>query len=56
MHLQSALRKTIVFVTHDIDEALRLADRLATPWLRAGRITRTGRWGSAMAPMVGGAR
>ncbi len=27
--LQSELRKTIVFVTHDIDEAVRLGDRLA---------------------------
>ncbi|WP_269822559.1 ABC transporter ATP-binding protein [Dictyobacter vulcani] len=27
--LQSRLRKTIVFVTHDIDEAMRLGDRIA---------------------------
>ncbi|MFF0491673.1 ABC transporter ATP-binding protein [Nocardia sp. NPDC004068] len=27
--LQSELRKTIVFVTHDIDEAIRLGDRIA---------------------------
>jgi osmoprotectant transport system ATP-binding protein len=29
LNLQSELRKTIVFVTHDIDEALKLADRVA---------------------------
>ncbi|GAA3800556.1 ABC transporter ATP-binding protein [Sphaerisporangium flaviroseum] len=29
LRLQSELRKTIVFVTHDIDEAVRLGDRIA---------------------------
>jgi osmoprotectant transport system ATP-binding protein len=29
LRLQRAVRKTIVFVTHDIDEAVRLADRVA---------------------------
>src|SRR3546814_14260115 len=29
LRLQSVLRKTIVFITHDFDEAIRLADRIA---------------------------
>ncbi len=29
VRLQSVLKKTIVFITHDIDEAIRLADRIA---------------------------
>ena len=29
LRLQAAVRKTIVFVTHDIDEALKLGDRIA---------------------------
>ncbi|WP_432254112.1 ABC transporter ATP-binding protein [Streptomyces sp. HNM1019] len=29
LRLQSELRKTVVFVTHDIDEAVRLGDRIA---------------------------
>jgi osmoprotectant transport system ATP-binding protein len=29
LRLQSVVRKTIVFVTHDIDEAVRLGDRVA---------------------------
>jgi glycine betaine/proline transport system ATP-binding protein len=29
LHLQDTLRKTIVFITHDFDEAIRLADRIA---------------------------
>jgi osmoprotectant transport system ATP-binding protein len=29
LHLQDQVRKTIVFVTHDIDEAIRLGDRIA---------------------------
>src|SRR5438270_9612845 len=29
LEIQASLRKTIVFVTHDIDEAIKLADRIA---------------------------
>ncbi len=29
MRLQAMLHKTIVFITHDFDEAIRLADRIA---------------------------
>ena len=29
LRLQAMLRKTIVFITHDFDEAIRLADRIA---------------------------
>ncbi|MDQ3951643.1 MAG: ATP-binding cassette domain-containing protein, partial [Actinomycetota bacterium] len=29
LRIQSELRKTIVFVTHDVDEALKMADRIA---------------------------
>jgi len=36
LDLQKELRKTIVFITHDLDEALRLGDRIAI--LRDGRI------------------
>ena len=41
MRLQKMLKKTIVFITHDIAEAFRLADRLAI--MRAGRIVQIGR-------------
>ena len=36
LRIQHDLRKTVIFVTHDIDEAIRLADRIAI--LRDGRI------------------
>jgi glycine betaine/proline transport system ATP-binding protein len=40
LRLQAVLRKTIVFITHDFDEAIRLADRIAI--MRDGRIIQTG--------------
>jgi osmoprotectant transport system ATP-binding protein len=36
LRLQRKVRKTILFVTHDVDEALRLADKIVV--LRAGRV------------------
>jgi glycine betaine/proline transport system ATP-binding protein len=41
LRLQRLLQKTIVFITHDIDEAFRLADRIAI--MHAGRIIQIGR-------------
>ena len=38
--LQARLQKTIVFITHDLDEALRLGDRIAM--LKDGRIAQVG--------------
>jgi glycine betaine/proline transport system ATP-binding protein len=40
LRLQSVLRKTIAFITHDFDEAIRLADRIAL--MQDGRIVQTG--------------
>lgn len=40
VQLQSTVRKTIVFVTHDLDEALRLGDRIAI--MKDGRIVQMG--------------
>lgn len=40
MELQARLRKTIVFITHDLDEALRLGDRIAI--LKDGRLSQVG--------------
>ena len=40
LRLQDALHKTIVFITHDFDEAIRLADRIAI--MKDGRIEQTG--------------
>ncbi|MGD9737841.1 MAG: glycine betaine/L-proline ABC transporter ATP-binding protein [Bauldia sp.] len=41
MALQMRLRKTIVFITHDLDEALRIGDRIAI--LRDGELVQVGR-------------
>jgi glycine betaine/proline transport system ATP-binding protein len=38
--LQERLKKTIVFISHDLDEALRLGDRIAI--MKDGRIVQTG--------------
>jgi glycine betaine/proline transport system ATP-binding protein len=40
LRLQNLLKKTIVFITHDFDEAIRLADRIAI--MRDGRIVQVG--------------
>jgi glycine betaine/proline transport system ATP-binding protein len=40
LRLQSVLRKTIVFITHDFDEAIRLADRIAI--MKDGAVIQTG--------------
>ena len=40
IRLQSVLRKTIVFITHDFDEAIRLADRIAI--MKDGAIVQVG--------------
>lgn len=39
LRLQSMLQKTILFITHDFDEAIRLADRIAV--MKDGRIVQT---------------
>ncbi len=40
IRLQSVLKKTIVFITHDFDEAIRLADRIAI--MKDGEIIQVG--------------
>src|SRR5690606_42059605 len=40
LDLQKDIRKTIVFITHDLDEALRLGDRIAI--LRDGKMVQQG--------------
>jgi len=40
MRLQTMLHKTIVFITHDFDEAIRLADRIAI--MKDGEVIQTG--------------
>jgi glycine betaine/proline transport system ATP-binding protein len=41
LELQKELKKTVVFITHDLDEALRLGDKIAI--LRDGEIVQQGR-------------
>ncbi len=40
LELQNRLHKTIVFITHDLDEALRIGDRIAI--LKDGRLSQVG--------------
>jgi glycine betaine/proline transport system ATP-binding protein len=40
LRLQSMLKKTIVFITHDFDEAIRLADRIAI--MKDGKVDQLG--------------
>lgn len=40
LELQSKLKKTIVFITHDLDEALRIGDRIAL--MKDGSIVQIG--------------
>ncbi|MEU0964483.1 glycine betaine/L-proline ABC transporter ATP-binding protein [Streptomyces sp. NPDC005917] len=40
LELQKSLKKTIVFITHDLNEAMRLGDRIAV--MRDGRVVQTG--------------
>ncbi|MDQ6420265.1 glycine betaine/L-proline ABC transporter ATP-binding protein [Paenibacillus sp. LHD-117] len=40
LELQSKMKKTIVFITHDLDEALRIGDRIAL--MKDGRIVQIG--------------
>jgi glycine betaine/proline transport system ATP-binding protein len=40
LRLQSVLKKTIAFITHDFDEAIRLADRIAI--MQDGRVIQVG--------------
>jgi osmoprotectant transport system ATP-binding protein len=41
LRMQQTLRKTILFVSHDIDEAVKMADRIAI--FRAGKLAQFGR-------------
>lgn len=40
LHIQEKLKKTIVFVTHDIDEAIKMADKIVV--MRNGNIVQSG--------------
>ena len=40
IRLQNVLKKTIVFITHDFDEAIRLADRIAI--MKDGKVVQVG--------------
>lgn len=40
LELQARMKKTIVFITHDLDEALKIGDRIAI--MKDGRVVQTG--------------
>src|SRR5699024_7077038 len=40
MDLQQSVHKTIIFITHDLDEALRIGDRIAL--MKDGEIVQSG--------------
>ena len=40
LEIQSTMKKTIVFITHDLDEALRIGDRIAL--MKDGAIVQIG--------------
>jgi len=42
VELQSKLHKTIVFITHDLDESLKLGDHIGI--LNGGRLVQVGKW------------
>ena len=50
LELQKAERKTVIFVTHDVDEAVFLADRIIVFSARPARVLRDLRVGAVLSP------